>query len=131
MRTLLFLSIPLIIIVCYMRYGFSEVSIPAPILELLFIYTQTLAGMPLFYYLYIMLQRVQLPLKLLRISDRYSYYVYLTHCIFIGYSTSVIDQIENKVLAVLVALALTTASSVILEKISAPLKQLIKVKWFK
>lgn len=48
--------------------------------ELLFIYTQTLARLVLFYYWYQMFENVNINDKFLKISDKYLYVIYLMRC---------------------------------------------------
>ena len=85
--------------------------------ELLFIYTQTIAGTVLFYWLYQLLSKNHISRKVLLFSDQYSFPVYLTHCLFIGYSTSVIDRSSNVVVGVAFALICTMLSSLILNNL--------------
>lgn len=95
---------------CLCRYT-ELVPLPDAIRELTFIYTQTLVGTVCFYWLYRGLSRIQIPGSILKLSDTYSYPVYLTHCLFIGYSTSVIRAFNHSAYGVLLALLLTAAAS--------------------
>ncbi len=118
--------LPMLIVTCMVRYTLQLEGVHAAVGELIFIYTQTLMGSVLFYWTYRFFTRCRLPQRLLDISDRYSYPVYLTHCLFIGYSTSVIWRFENAALGIAVALMCTAAASIALYKIVAFCKKLLK-----
>lgn len=102
---------------CLCRYT-GMIPLPDALKELVFIYTQTLVGTVCFYWLYQLLSYVQFSLSVLRISDTYSYPIYLTHCLFIGYSTSVIRAYNYTIFSVLLALLLTAVLSVGIQKLS-------------
>ena len=108
-------SLLLIVVTIFVRY-WIPVGIMGAIAELFFIYTQTLAGIALFYWLYLLLERVKFNERFLVISDKYSYAIYLTHCLFIGYSTSLIGYFSNIYLGIIVALVFTCISSILVEK---------------
>ena len=78
------LSVIAIIITIFVRY----IYIIGSLSEIIFIYTQTLSGCVLFFWLYRFFDKVKNYNTLLKISDRYSYNIYLTHCLFIGYNTN-------------------------------------------
>ena len=119
-------SIVLIGVVVYVRYIWSPQGLLGSVAELLFIYTQTLAGVVLFYWLYQLFSKIDMNEKMLKLSDKYSYTVYLTHCLFIGYSTSVIDRCPNYFIGILVALVCTAVASVLAEKVSGAIKKEIR-----
>ncbi|MDD3138322.1 MAG: acyltransferase family protein [Lachnospiraceae bacterium] len=121
------LSIPLIGMSVYVRYICEPHGMLGAIAELLFIYTQTLAGIVLFYWLYLLLEHVNVNEKILKLSDKYSYAVYLTHCLFIGYSTSLIDRCSNVYIGILTALICTGISSFFVEKASGLIKEKINL----
>lgn len=121
------LAILMIGVIIYVRYIWMPQGVIGSVAELLFIYTQTLAGIVLFYWLYVLLSHVNVNEKLLELSDKYSYSVYLTHCLFIGYSTSVIGRCSNIYIGILAALLCTAVSSILLEKISGLIKRKIKI----
>lgn len=116
------LSILLLLAVCYVRYFLNTVGVFESVAELFFIYSQTIIGTTMFYYLRKLFQIHKFSKKLLRISDKYSYAIYLTHCLFIGYSTSVIYNCGNIVVGIIVALLLTALSSFCVTAISDRLK---------
>lgn len=97
-------------ITCFVRYG-GGFGLPAVVSELMFIYTQTLAGFVLFYWLYRALGGLKRYSLSLRLSDKYSYGVYLTHCLFIGYRTSVIRHFDYRPIGIILALLLTAGAS--------------------
>ena len=104
-------------ITCFCRYT-DLVGLPDAIGELVFIYTQSLTGTVCFYWLYRVLLRVRIPRFVLNLSDTYSYPVYLTHCLFVGYSTSVIRAFDYSAYSVLLALLLTAGSSIGVQKLT-------------
>lgn len=116
MCTLSILALLAIVVTCFCRYT-ELVPLPAPITELVFIYAQTLVGIVCFYWVYLGLSQIQIPPSLLSISDTYSYPVYLTHCLFIGYSTSVIKTFHYSVFGVLLALLCTMLASLGVHKL--------------
>lgn len=121
------LSVVAVGVICWIRY--SAVSfLPASIQELLFIYTQTLTGFVLFYWLYQAFGKIRKYNLLLRLSDRFSYEIYLTHCLFIGYSTSVIRRFDYGFWGIVIALLLTAVSSVALHYLSQLVKPLLDRK---
>lgn len=111
------IAIVAVFITCACRYT-TLLPLPAPIKELAFIYTQTLSGCVCFYWIYHGLSGVRIPRTLLDISDRYSYEVYLTHCLFIGYSTSVIRAFNYAAVGVCLALLLTIVTSIGVQKLA-------------
>ena len=119
------ISIP---IICILRYT-DLIGIPKNIVELIFIYVQTLAGFTLFYWLYRFFAFVKSYNIILKLSDKYSYEIYLTHCLFIGYSTSLIFKFNNIFLGIAVSLLATFISSIIVNYLSGiakkPFKKLI------
>jgi peptidoglycan/LPS O-acetylase OafA/YrhL len=127
MRLLTVFSVVAVGVICWVRYT-PNVGIPSGIAEIMFVYTQTLTGFVLFYWLYRGFAWMK-ENAVLKIADKYSYEVYLTHCLFIGYSTSLIWNAKNVVLGIVVALAATAVSSVILNIVSAAIKKPIK-KYF-
>ena len=114
------LAFAIMIITCLCRYT-DLIPLPASLRELIFIYTQTFSGFVLFFWLYRALATNPFPEKLLQISDIYSYEIYLTHCMFIGYSTSVIRAFDFHFIGVILALLLTGISSFILHAVSGSL----------
>lgn len=108
-------------LVCPVRYG-GFFDLPGVVAELLFIHTQTLAGFVLFYWLYRGLSRVKKYGLLLKLSDRFSYEIYLTHCLFIGYSTSVLNWFDSKLLGIALALVFTAAASVAVHYLAKGIK---------
>lgn len=130
-RIMMFLTVASVFAVaftCFVRYFVSLEGILSSVAELLFIYTQTLAGTVLFYWLYTAFSKYNLQKTILNISDKYSYCIYLTHCLFIGYSTSVIDRFNNVAVGVFVSLICTVVSSFLLEKVSSYVKKLFDYK---
>jgi peptidoglycan/LPS O-acetylase OafA/YrhL len=128
MTVLTILSLGCIAVVCVIRYLCAFDGILASLSELAFIYTQTLAGTVLFYWLYQLFSYVKEHKKLIQITDRYSYPVYLTHCLFIGYSTSVIGRFSNHLIGVLAALGCTAVASVIVLKVTTPMRKWVSGK---
>lgn len=116
----------MIVLTCIVRYVLQPEGVLAALGELLFIYTQTLAGSVLFYWMYRFFTGCRLPRRLLDVSDRYSYPVYLTHCLFIGYSTSVIRRFDNAAIGITVALICTAVASVVLYRIVDFCKKALK-----
>lgn len=116
-----FLVIPCLLSTIALRYFISADGVLAKAAELSFIYTQTILGFILFYVLYQLFGHVNTKKVFIRITDRYSYPVYLTHCLFIGYNTSVIDVFENRLIGMAVALALTMISSSIVLVLTKPI----------
>ncbi len=102
---------------CLLRYT-SVTPLPSAFRELVFIYTQTLVGTVCFYWLYHLLSRIQPSRSILKLSDTYSYAIYLTHCLFIGYNTSIIRVCNYSVFSILLALLLTVVSSIGTQKLS-------------
>lgn len=120
------ISVIAIIIISYLRY-LPETRLPWQVLEIMFIYTQTLAGFTLFYWLYKALSFLKRYTMLLQLSDRFSYEVYLTHCLFIGYSTSLIWKMNSLWLGILAALVMTALSSVAAHYLSQGIKRLFRI----
>lgn len=116
MRILSATSLVAVCVTCLCRYT-NIVYLPESIKELMFIYTQTLTGIVVFYWLYHGVSCIRIPQSLLNISDTYSYAVYLTHCLFIGYSTSIIRACNYSAPGVLLALLLTAVASIGLQKL--------------
>ncbi len=102
-------------VTCLCRYT-ELVPLPDAIRELLFVYTQSLTGTVCFYWLYHGLSHIRIKQAILTLSDTYSYPVYLTHCLFIGYSSSVIRAFNHSAYGVLLALLLTSAASFCVQK---------------
>lgn len=119
------LAVPAVAIVALVRY-MPGIGIPDTIAELMFVYTQTLVGFVLFYLLYRMFSRAKSYAAALKISDKYSYEVYLTHCLFIGYNTSLIWAASNVTVGIIAALSATAIASFALKTISEILKKPIK-----
>lgn len=107
-------------VTCFLRYSPVEL-LPGAVAELIFIYTQSVAGFVLFCWLYKAFCSMK-DSSLLRLSDRYSYEVYLTHCLFIGYSTSIIERCGNRLLGIVAALLLTAAASAAVHWLSQQVK---------
>lgn len=130
MRIFLLISILGEIAIIFTRYN-NIFNISLLISEQIFIYTQTISGVTLFYYLYRFLEKNKINKKLMKISDEYSYYIYLTHCYFIGYSTSLLFRWDNLLYGAFFALLLTLVSSIILKIISknilSPVKKSFKL----
>lgn len=114
--------------VACIRYGMTLNDRFVPLVELAFIYTQTMAGTALFYWLYRFFSKIEINHNLLRLSDRYSYPVYLTHCLFIGYKTSIIDRMPNLFLGVAAALICTAVGSVMLDFLVKRINRMITVR---
>lgn len=123
----------LIIVSCIVRYTVQLNGSLLSVAELLFINTQTIAGIVLFCWLYVIFSKVKKCYRLIQVLGKYSYSVYLTHCLFIGYSTSVIDKFDNVIVGIVAALACTAVASFALYNISTPLKNLLlrKINKFK
>lgn len=111
--------------ICWVRYT-PNIGIPESVAELLFVYVQTIVGFTLFYWLYRGFAWAKEYNTLLKLSDKYSYEVYLTHCMFIGYSTSLIFAAKNIVVGIFAALAATVISSVVLNYLSSIIKKPLK-----
>lgn len=124
MKLFSLLCIPVILIVSYVRY-FAQID---GVGEIVFIYGQTFIGFVLFYWLYQAFTGVKGYNKLLILSDKYSYNIYLTHCLFIGYNTSIIKNAPNVFIGIIIALLLTFASSVILGVVTKRIKNYLCVK---
>lgn len=122
---LFIISVPCLVITIILRYFMSLEGSWAKAAELCFIYTQTLLGTVLFYLLYRIFGYAKERKKLIKFTDMYSYPVYLTHCLFIGYSTSVIDMFTNGLLGTVVALVLTMISSTIVLVATKPVMKRI------
>ena len=119
--------IPLVAAICYIRYDFMFDGVLAALAELAFIYIQTIAGLVLFYWLYLAVQHIKKSERLIQITDTYSYPVYLTHSFFVGYKTSVIDRFENAISGIVVALLFTTLASALVLVISKPINRKINL----
>lgn len=119
MKLFALICIPVILITSYVRYVAELTGIG----EFIFIYAQTFAGFVLFYWLYQAFGKLKEYSNLLRLSDKYSYAVYLTHMLFIGYKTSIIHNAPNIVVGIILALLLTALSSIILVLITNVIKR--------
>ena len=119
-------SIFLLIFVCFSRYVVRFDGIASAIAEILFIYTQTIMGTVLFYHLRRFFQTHRISEKLLKLSDKYAYSVYLTHCLFIGYNTSVIFKCSNIAVGIATALLLTAIASFFVTKMAERVKFILK-----
>lgn len=124
------LSIILIPVTCCIRYCASS-FLPDSVAELLFIYTQTLAGFTLFYWIYQALSGLNNYTWLLRLSDKLSYEVYLTHCLFIAYQSSLIYNLRSKAIGILLALLLTLLFSIAIHYLSKPIKTFFQLPLIK
>lgn len=116
-------SIIAIVLTCYLRYFCKFDGLLLSVSELLFIYTQSLSGLVLFYWLYILFKKIKYYEKLCYFTNKYSYTVYLTHCLFIGYSTSMIDKFDSIAIGIAVALLCTALSSIVIEFLSLRVKK--------
>ncbi|MBQ2893230.1 MAG: acyltransferase [Oscillospiraceae bacterium] len=125
MRLFTVLSLPAIVVVAWVRYT-PNIGIPEAVAELMFVYTQTIVGFVLFYWLYRAFTPVKTYSKMLKIADKYSYEVYLTHCMFIGYNTSLIWAAPNIAVGIVAALAATAFASVVIHYISDGIKSPIR-----
>ena len=129
MKYLLFISVfsyGLVILTKYMHlFHFGQT-----IVELIYVYTQTITGIVVFYYLYRFIGKKTFSYKMLEISDKYSFYVYLVHCYFIGYSISILDKIDNIFFAIIVALLLIFMFTIVLEFISKRLMRYFNVLFY-
>ena len=119
-------SIILFIITCFARYVVHFDGVAGAIAELLFIYTQTIIGTVIFHFLRNFFQEHRISEKLLKLSDKYSYSVYLTHCFFIGYSTSIIFKCRSVVVGTVMAILLTVIASVFVTNITTQIKKVMK-----
>lgn len=117
------LSIICIFIACIFRYGKYMEGIFFPLSELFFIYTQTLAGTVLFYWVYVFFENAKENKKILKLTDSFSYPIYLTHSVFILYDTSVIDKFTNHFVGVIVALLGVFIASMYVKNILVPICQ--------
>lgn len=125
MRVMTAMAVLAVVVAAWVRYT-PNIGIPEAVAELVFVYVQTLVGFVLFYWLYRGFARVKTYGKTLKISDKYSYEVYLTHCMFIGYNTSLIWAAPNVAIGIVAALAATAISSVAVNAISNVIKKPIK-----
>lgn len=107
------LSIAAIGAVCLIRYN-NVIAMPNAIAETAFVYTQTLAGFTLFYWLYKAFSILKTYSFVWKISDALSYEVYLTHCLFIGYRTSWIRKYHYSLAGILLSLLFTILTSIAL-----------------
>ena len=121
------LSIILIPVACVLRYYPGLLERIGGVQELFYIYTQTLSGLSLFYWLYCAFDHIKAHIKLIKFTDTYSYPVYLTHGLFIGSenSLSVISRFDNRFLGIAVALACTAVASFVVFRVTKPIKKLI------
>lgn len=120
------LSAALLPIICFARYILCPDGTLGAIAELLFVYTQTIVGTVLFYSLQVFFQKHPIHEELRKISDKYSYAVYLTHCLFIGYSTSVLFKFGNIAVGIVVAIFLTAIASFLLTIVADGVKIILK-----
>jgi surface polysaccharide O-acyltransferase-like enzyme len=118
------LAAAMIAVTCIVRYFYVSL-LPSGLVELIFIYTQSVAGTALFYWLYQAMEKLKGYPWILKISDMLSYEVYLTHCLFIGYATSLIVKYNYKWYGVAFALAMTVISSFALHYVAKPIKHLL------
>jgi fucose 4-O-acetylase-like acetyltransferase len=123
MKMLTILSAICVTITCVVRYYYAFEGVLGALSELLFIYTQTLTGTVIFYWLYQAFSKVKKAEKVIAITDRYSYPVYLTHCLFVGYHISMIDKFQNHFVGVIVALLCTVIVSIFVEKLTTPMRK--------
>ena len=119
------LSAVAVAVIAWVRYT-PNIGIPEALAELLFVYVQTIVGFTLFYWLYRGFTRLKTYGKVLKTADKYSYEVYLTHCMFIGYSTSLIWAAPNVAIGVVAALVATAISSVAIHYMADAVKRPIK-----
>lgn len=117
------LSVVAIAVICYVRY-FMQADSLGGLAELMFVYTQSLVGFVLFYWIYTASKGIKADNKILRISDKLSYPVYLTHCLFIGYNTSAMYWVDNLFVGIILALVLTVVASVTLYYLTNGIKKL-------
>ncbi len=119
-----YIAVFALVMVCFIRYFDYIIGMEA-ICELIFIYTQTLVGFVAYYWLYKLFSNKRFNAKLLSYSDKLSYPIYLTHCLFIGYDTSVMFSVGNMWIGIILALFLTLISSVVVVWISNPIKKFL------
>lgn len=123
------LSVIFVFFICWIKYT-PDINISNGIKEILFIYVQTLVGFTLFYWLYKFFVIIKNYNVILKLSDKYSYEIYLTHCLFVGYSTSLIYACSNVFVGIIAALLATAASSVLLNILASnakkPINKLLK-----
>lgn len=115
-------------VVCWVRYT-PNVGLPASVAELVFVYAQTVIGFTLFYWLYNGFAKVKTYSTTLKLADKYSYEIYLTHCLFIGYNTSLIWNAPNIAVGIAAALVATVVSSAALNYVSSMIKKPLR-KYF-
>ena len=114
------LCVPAVLIASYVRYLVQIEGIG----EIIFVYVQTFVGFVLFYWLYQAFVGLKNYNNLLLLSDTYSYSIYLIHCLFIGYKTSVIKAAPNVVIGIILALLLTAISSIALGFLTKMIRKL-------
>ena len=122
-------------VACLLRYGnlpfVAEIPFFQDAQETIYLYVKAALGIELFFALYCPLRRRNLQKLswLWKQSDRISYPVYLTHCLFIGYSTSIIRLFDKSFFGVMIALTLTMISSYVVYYATAPVLRLIGRMW--
>ena len=125
MTVLTVLAVPAAALCAFVRYSGSFGA--GGLAELLYLYVITLVGYVLYYWLYLLIDRLhpERLAKVIRVSDKLSYPVYLTHCHFIAYNTSLLWRFGKFYIGVAAALAATAVASVILYYVSLPVKKLV------
>lgn len=126
-----FFAAVVVLLTCYIRYFHTFEGVLEQVSELLFVYAQSIAGFVLFFWLYKLFSKLKDYSTVLKISDRYSYNVYLTHCLFISYNTSLIRTFENKLVGITLALVLTAVSSVMVYYLTQLVKKPLSRKAIK
>lgn len=81
-------------------------------------YCHLLLGLAFFCISFMLFRSINLKFNIFKISDRYSYYIYLTHHIFILSPLSLMSLTNNCIFNILIVLMLSVISSVIIKKLS-------------
>lgn len=108
-----FILLPIRIMV---QYGYGSLSFLEPLKDLITGWHHTLLGLSIFAIFYIIFSKLNLSKieKIVKFSDKYSYYIYLTHHIFILGSYSLLKLTNILSLNIIIIIACTVVSALLL-----------------
>lgn len=110
----------------YIQYG--NINLPNFIIDnqtYLYNWNHILIGTSLFIIMYSLFNKIKIPkLKILELSDKYSYFIYLTHQIFILNYLSILFFTKSLILNILLILFISILSGIILYLLTSLIKKL-------
>ncbi len=126
-----FISLTIIILIPRLVIQYGNFNLPKFILdnkEYLYSWSHVLLGSSLFIIMYTFFSKLKIKENIiLDFSDKYSYYIYLTHQIFILNYTSLLFITESLVLNIFIILVISIISGVVLYLITNVLRKMLNI----